>query len=198
MSYPIVNNVPIMLPEGKYVEVEHELDLQTADDYAPWVHRMILQSLTDDMVALDAGSGYMRLDDPCIIRMDIKLTPYVDLVGDLHALPFRANSLDCIFVLAVFEHLRQPFTAGSEIYSALKPGGYVYAESNFVYPYHGYPHHYFNISIQGLQQVFEQFHELKTGVVPYQMPGFAPEFIFSYTWISLSRKPPPTGSSPNR
>jgi len=77
---------------------------------------MIMQSLTDDQVIVDAGCGDMTLDDPCIIRMDIKLTPYVDVVGDLHALPFRPASITFIFALAVFEHLRQPFVAAKEIY----------------------------------------------------------------------------------
>ena len=92
--YPIVKGVPIMLPGGAYTEVEHQYHLNVEKTYAPWVHRMILQSLTDQQIVLDAGSGNMQLDDPCVIRMDIKYTPYVDLVGDLHALPFLPESLD--------------------------------------------------------------------------------------------------------
>lgn len=188
--YPIVKGVPIMLPGGAYSEIEHQYHLNVETTYAPWVHRMILQSLTDQQVVLDAGSGNMQLDDPCIIRMDIKYTPYVDLVGDLHALPFLPESLDYIFALAVFEHLRQPFVAADEIYRTLKPGGLVYAEANFVYPYHGYPYHYFNISIQGFQEIFARFKELKTGVAPYQMPGFAMDFVLA-TYLDIFRPKTP-------
>ncbi len=175
--YPIVNGVPIMLPDTDNENVQYEDSLIVRDGYDPWIHRMVIQSLADNQIILDAGCGDMTLDDPCIIRMDIKLTPYVDVVGDLHALPFRPGSLDYVFSLAVFEHLRQPFTACEEIYTALKPGGYVYSECNFVFAYHGYPHHYFNASIHGMRQWFSRFTELRAGVAPFQMPSFALESV---------------------
>ncbi len=183
-EYPIVNGVPIMLPGAELANVQHEGELILREGYDPWIHRMIMHSLTDNQIVVDAGCGNMILDDPCIIRMDIKLTPYVDLVGDLHALPFRPATIDFIFALAVFEHLRQPFIVGEEIYGAVKPGGYVYAESNFVFAYHGYPHHYFNASIHGLRQIFSRFTEQRVGVAPYQMPSFALESLLK-TYLDL-------------
>jgi uncharacterized protein YbaR (Trm112 family) len=178
-KYPILDGVPILLPDPDLANVRHEGDLLLREKYNPWIERMIMQSLADDQVVLDAGCGNMLLDDPCLIRMDIQLTPYVDIVGDLHALPFKPASLDFIFSLAVFEHLRQPFQAAEEIYAALKPGGYVYAECNFVYAYHGFPHHYFNASIHGLRRIFSRFRELRCGVAPYQMPSFALENVLN-------------------
>lgn len=172
-KYPVVDGVPVMLPDLNEAELQHESELSLREGYNPWIEQMIMQSLTDGQVVVDAGSGNMRLDDPCVIRMDIKLTPYVDIVGDLHALPFKPASIDFIFALAVFEHLRQPFKAAKEIHAALKPGGYVYAECNFIFPYHGYPHHYFNASIHGLRQIFADYKALRVGVAPYQMPSFA-------------------------
>jgi SAM-dependent methyltransferase len=183
--------VPILLLDQSQVEVAHEAELVLREGYDPWVHRMVLQSLADDQVVLDAGCGNMRLDDPCIIRMDVQLTPYVDVVGDLHALPFKPATLDYIFSLAVIEHLRQPFTAAAEMYSALKPGGYVYGESNFVFAYHGYPDHYFNASIHGLQQVFAQFATLRLGVAPYQTPSFAVEHVLSNYLAFFQPQTPP-------
>jgi hypothetical protein len=111
--------------------------------------------------------------------MDVTLTPYVDVVGDAHALPFLPESFDFIFSLAVFEHLRQPFIAAQEILAALRNGGYAYHECNFVFAYHGYPHHYFNASEQGLEQVVASFEKLRTGVAPYQMPSFAIRMLLS-------------------
>ena len=147
--------------------------MQIRDTYDPWVHRIILQSLLDNQIVLELGSGNMALDDPCIIRMDIALTPYVDLVADAHALPFLPESIDYIFSLAVFEHLRNPFLTAESIYEVLKEGGYIYHECNFVFAYHGYPHHYFNASMQGMEQIFNQFVPLRKGVATYQMPSFA-------------------------
>jgi SAM-dependent methyltransferase len=75
--------------------------------------------------------------------MDVAWSPYVDLVADAHALPFLPGSLDYIFSLAVVEHLRNPFLAAQSMVMALKDGGFIYHECNFVFAYHGYPHHYF-------------------------------------------------------
>jgi glycosyltransferase involved in cell wall biosynthesis/uncharacterized protein YbaR (Trm112 family)/predicted SAM-dependent methyltransferase len=172
-TYPIVNGVPVMFPDGRLPVVQHEDELVVQKDYYPWVHRVILQSLLDNQVVLDVGCGNMSLDDPCIIRLDVTLHPYVDVVADVHALPFLPHSIDYIFSLAVIEHLRQPFLAAQSMYEALKDGGYIYHECNFVFAYHGYPHHYFNASLQGMEQVFSQFTHLRKGVAPYQMPSLA-------------------------
>ncbi len=190
-KFPIVNGVPVMFPDGSIPGFEHEADLQVRSNYDPWIHRVILQSLLDNQIVLDLGAGNMALDDPCIIRMDGKLSPYVDLVGDAHALPFLPESLDYIFSLAVVEHLRNPFQVAQEMYAALKDGGYIYQECNFVFAYHGYPHHYFNASLQGMEQIFAQFVPLRTGVAPYQMPSFAlTNVIQTYLKVSSAEKYP--------
>lgn len=172
-TYPILDGIPVILPGGVIPEVTHEAKLQVRDTYDPWVHRIMLQSLLDNQIVVEIGSGNMALDDPGIIRTDVTLTPYVDLVADAHALPFLPGSIDFIFSLAVFEHLRNPFLAANSIYDALKDGGFIYHECNFVFAYHGYPHHYFNASMQGMEQIFNQFVTLRKGVATYQMPSFA-------------------------
>ncbi len=176
-EYPITNGVPILLPDSGQPSVPHEAELGLRQGYDPWLHRMVLQSLTDAQIVVDVGCGNMALDDPCIIRMDATLTPYVDVVGDVHSFPFRTGTVDFVMALAVVEHLRQPFEAAAAIHEALKPGGYVYAESNFVFAYHGYPHHYFNASVHGLGEIFARFRRLRLGVAPYQMPSFALESV---------------------
>ena len=186
LSFPIVNGVPVMFPDGSIPEIQHEAELDTRDSYGPWVHRVILQSLLDDQIVVEIGAGNRTLDDPCIIRMDVKLSPHVDLVADVHSMPFLPESVDYIFSLAVVEHLRDPFRAAREIYFALNDGGYVYHECNFVCPYHGYPHHYFNLSLQGMEQVFSQFVPLRKGVATYQMPSFALDSVIR-TYLKFSQ-----------
>ncbi|HSF20304.1 MAG TPA: methyltransferase domain-containing protein [Vicinamibacteria bacterium] len=178
------DGVPILLTDPSDAELVHESELGVREGYDPWLHRMIIQSLNDDQVVLEFGSGNMSLDDPCIIRMDVKLTPHVDLVADLHSLPFKPGTIDFAFGLAVFEHLRQPFVAAEQLYDALRAGGYVYGECNFVFAYHGYPHHYFNASIHGLEQVFRNFTKLRLGIAPFQMPSFALENVIQ-TYVAL-------------
>jgi uncharacterized protein YbaR (Trm112 family)/SAM-dependent methyltransferase len=172
-TYPIVNNVPVLLPDQSIPTSQHHQDLDIRPSYDPWIHRVIIQSLPGNAIILDLGAGNLTLNLPNVIRMDVTLTPYVDVVGDAHALPFLPGVLDFVFSLAVIEHLRQPFLAAQEMYRVLKPGGYIYGECNFVFAYHGFPHHYFNASQQGIEQVFQSFDKIRSGVAPYQMPSFA-------------------------
>jgi uncharacterized protein YbaR (Trm112 family)/SAM-dependent methyltransferase len=172
-DYPVVDGAPILLPGGSIPVTEHQHGLHVRDTYDPWIPRLVLQSLAPDAIVLDMGAGNMALSLPHVIRMDVTLTPYVDVVGDAHALPFLPGIFDFVFSLAVTEHLREPFEAADETMRVLRPGGYVYADCNFVFAYHGYPHHYFNASEQGLEQVFKKFERLRTGVAPFQMPSAA-------------------------
>jgi len=175
--YPIVNNVPVLFPDGSVPAIQHEAELTIRIGYNPWIERIVMQSLPTNAIVLDLGAGNMAFNLPHVIRMDVTLTPYVDVVCDAHALPFLPGTFDFIFSLAVIEHLRQPFVAAQEMFAALRNGGYVYGECNFVYPYHGYPYHFFNASQQGLEQVFAQFRALRVSVAPYQMPSFAVRFV---------------------
>jgi uncharacterized protein YbaR (Trm112 family)/predicted SAM-dependent methyltransferase len=175
--YPIYKGTPIMFPDGSFPAVEHETELVSLGIYYPWVHRLVIQSLLDDQVVIEVGAGECAVDDPCIIRTDVRWTPNTDVVCDAHHLPFKSESADLIFSLAVFEHLRQPFDAALEMRRVMKDGGYCYHECNFVFAYHGYPHHYFNASIQGMEQVFSTYEPLRKGLAPYQMPSFALQMV---------------------
>lgn len=175
--YPVVNGVPVLLPDGTVPDIRHEQDLTPQGTYYPWIHRVVLQSLLDDQIVVEIGSGEVAIDDPNIIRLDVRLTPHVDLVADAHALPFLPGSVDFIFSLAVVEHLRQPFEAAKEWFGALKDGGYIYHECNFVFAYHAYPNHFFNASMQGMEQIFAPFRVLRKGVAPYQMPSMALQMV---------------------
>jgi uncharacterized protein YbaR (Trm112 family)/SAM-dependent methyltransferase len=178
-SYPIVDGVPVMFPDGRVPNFQHQHELTVRSGYLPWIERLVMQSLPPDAIVLDLGAGNMACNLPHVIRMDITLTPFVDVVGDAHALPFLPGTFDFVFSLAVIEHLRQPFAAAQEMAGALRPGGYVYGECNFVFPYHGYPYHFFNASQQGLEQVFAPFTALRSGAAPYQMPSFAVRSILT-------------------
>ncbi len=172
-TYPVVGAVPVFVPGAEEQAVRHERDLVTYRGYVPWIPRVVLQSLLDSHVALELGCGHQALDDPNIVRTDVLLHPFTDAVADVHTLPVQDASVDFVFSGAVFEHLRDPFLAAREIRRVLRPGGYVYADWNFVFAYHGYPHHYFNASLQGIRQAFGIFDELRAGVAPFQGPGYA-------------------------
>jgi uncharacterized protein YbaR (Trm112 family)/SAM-dependent methyltransferase len=189
-TYPIVDGVPVLFPDGHVPELQDQRDLVVRTTYHPWIERLVMQSLPNDAIVIDLGAGNRANNLPHVIRMDVIRTPYVDVVGDVHAMPFLPGSVDFIFSLAVIEHLRQPFVAAQQMADALRTGGYVYGECNFVFPYHGFPHHYFNASQHGLEQVFAPFTRLRSGVAPYQMPSFAVKSVLTEYSKALDRVAP--------
>gem|GEM_PF-1814123 len=185
-SYPIIRGVPVFLPYPESPAApQNQSDLIIRNDYDPWIPKTIIQSLGKDHIILEVGSGNRALSIPNIIRLDVTLTPYVDLVADIHALPFIPECLDFIFSMAVVEHLQNPFQASHSMYTALKDGGYIYHECNFVFTYHGYPSHFFNATAEGMKSIFSAFSMIRQGVAPYQMPSFALKNVLeSYIYYS--------------
>jgi SAM-dependent methyltransferase len=78
-----------------------------------------------------------------------------DVLAVNEQLPFKQNSFDAVISSAVLEHVRHPFQCASEIIRVLKPGGKLLCCVPFLQPLHGYPHHYFNMTHQGLRSLFE-------------------------------------------
>jgi uncharacterized protein YbaR (Trm112 family) len=169
--YPIARGVPVLLPDPGAREVVHEDVLVLRPGFEAEVERMIA-AVPPHLPVLDLGAGNRKSDDPRLVRMDVFSTPYVDVIGDAHALPFRDGVFGMVHSSAVFEHLARPWIAAEEIRRVLCPGGYVFADGNFVFPYHGYPAVYFNASADGLRQLFASFHEFGTLVFPWHRPGY--------------------------
>lgn len=59
-----------------------------------------------------------------------------DIVGDIHNLPLESGSVDAILCMNVLEHVEEPQKAVREIYRVLKPGGYAYFDTPFIFYYH--------------------------------------------------------------
>ncbi len=172
-TYPCAQGVPVMLADSADADSEYEGDLGVRPGYSRWKERIVIKSLIDEHPVLDFGAGRQALDDPCIIRMDIKRSPYVDVVGDAMSLPFADDSMAFVFGGAVMEHVPDPPRVIAELYRVVRPGGYVYADWSFMTAYHGYPHHYFNATINGIRKAFERFTVLDVGVAPFHGPAFA-------------------------
>jgi SAM-dependent methyltransferase len=59
-----------------------------------------------------------------------------DIVGDIHNLSLKDNSVDAVICMNVLEHVEDPQKAIKEIYRVLKSGGYCYFDTPFVFYYH--------------------------------------------------------------
>ncbi|GJE58843.1 class I SAM-dependent methyltransferase [Methylobacterium trifolii] len=108
-----------------------------------------------DGLVLDCGAGYRSTYYENVVNYEIVAYPSTDVLGVGEALPFRDGSFDAVLSIAVLEHVRDPFACAAEIARVLKPGGRLYCGMPFLQPYHGYPHHYFNATPQGVRRLFE-------------------------------------------
>jgi SAM-dependent methyltransferase len=131
-----------------------------------------------DGLILDCGAGRRSVYFDNVVNFEIVDYDTTDVRGVGEMLPFIDNSFDAVFSLAVLEHVKDPFTCAREIVRVLKPGGDLMCAVPLLQPVHGYPNHYYNMTAQGLQNLFpEQIaidrHEVYSTVLP----------IWSLTWI---------------
>lgn len=123
----------------------------------------VLVGQSAEAVCLSVGGGPGRCGD--FTNVNIGPFPNVDVVADAHTLPYADGSVQAIYCEAVIEHLYDPQRAAKEMHRVLKPGGMVFAGTPFIQPYHGYPHHYQNFTLQGHENLFRRagFHVVESG-----------------------------------
>lgn len=108
---------------------------------------------------LDAGGGLVSRDSLLktlgdITVLDLVPSPSVDVVGDLHDLPFKDNSFDLISLFMVMEHLHDPLIALSECQRVLRKGGVLIGTTVQYWHGHAHPHDYFRYTKGGLEHIF--------------------------------------------
>lgn len=135
----------------------------------------------DGGIILDCGAGRRPIYYDNIINFEIVDYDTTDVLGVGEHLPFCDNTIDVVLSFAVLEHVRDPMRCASEIARVLKPGGKLLCQMPFLQPLHGYPHHYFNATHQGLRCLFEDELQIESVSVPY---GLHP--IFALQWIIQS------------
>ena len=123
---------------------------------------------------LDVGGGDRILKLANFVNIDVKgVKGITAVVGDAQLLPFRDNVFDIILCEGVIEHIRMPWLAADEFHRVLKPSGFVYIDAAFLQPFHSSPNHYFNVTKEGLEVLFQKSTKIDSGVQRYQMPSYA-------------------------
>jgi SAM-dependent methyltransferase len=136
-------------------------------------------------MVLGFGGGMEGRGPPGVINLNIEKFDFVHLVADAHRIPLRDNSIDAVHCGALFEHLRDPQEAATELFRVMKPGAIGFIGTPFMQPFHGYPSHYQNFTHAGHQRLFERagFRVLEWGVSSgpaWTMAGIVLAFISTY------------------
>ncbi|MBC8552107.1 MAG: class I SAM-dependent methyltransferase [Nitrospira sp.] len=102
--------------------------------------------------------------DAKVVCVDIEDGPNVDLVADAHDMHMvDSSSVDCVICFSVLEHVHYPVKVMKEIYRILKPGGLIYINIPFLYPFHAVPHDYYRFTFKGIEVLCEDFERLDSG-----------------------------------
>lgn len=118
------------------------------------VERILVKVEQAGGMALDCGAGWRQRIRRSVITTEIHPYPSTDVLAVNHRLPFVDAAFDAVLSLHVLEHVPDPFAAAGELLRVLKPGGTLFAATPMIVPEHGFPHHYFNPTREGLVQLF--------------------------------------------
>jgi len=105
-------------------------------------------------IVVELGSSERR-SDPDVICVDIIDYDAVDIVCDIHSLPFKSGSIDGLTSWNVIEHLARPTMAIAEIIRCLAPGGITMHEIPFMVPFHDAPQDYQRFTHQGARMLMQ-------------------------------------------
>ena len=152
----------------------------SSNPYTPDALALIEATVSGGGWLLDCGAGARPERMAHVVNVEIVDYPSTDVLAVGEALPFADNSFDAVLTLAVLEHVRDPFACAREIMRVLKPGGEVLADVPFLQPLHGYPHHYYNMTQQGLINLFAGMGDvLECRVPPHGHPIFGVQWLLS-------------------
>lgn len=90
-------------------------------------------------------------------------SPSIDNHDDIQALSFPDSTFDAIVCWSVLEHVPDPHQAIREMYRVLQPGGIIWVQLPFLYPYHSSPHDYWRVTPSGLRMWMKDFEERSCG-----------------------------------
>lgn len=106
---------------------------------------------------LGCGNSPYRKYFPNRVGFDFEKKDGVDVVGDIHKLPFEDEKFDIILCTEVLEHLHSPEIAINEMKRVLKKNGTLILTTRFIFPIHDSPHDYYRYTKYGLLHLFRDW-----------------------------------------
>ena len=136
-----------LLFDETYAGLDWRKSVSTSHAYPPMAQEVI-EECRDGLV-LEVGAGlHESLGN--VVQLDAIAYPTTDVSANGEAMPFADESFDGVIACNLLEHVTSPASVVAEMRRVCKIGGRIYADSTTVHPYHGFPHHYFNATENGL------------------------------------------------
>lgn len=169
----IINCLPPALREKYNIVDTENVSANEYDEIA-----LDLINRFPDGMLMDCGAGLRGTYYSNVVNFEIVPYSTTDVLGVGEELPFRDDSFDAVLSLNVLEHVKDPFQCAREIIRVLKPGGSLYCVVPFLQALHAYPHHYYNMTHQGLRNLFDHGLEIEEQkVIPSGLP------IWTLSWV---------------
>jgi SAM-dependent methyltransferase len=121
-----------------------------------------LSQLPPAAIIADLGSGGRFLNSKTI-TFDRFITENTRVIGDMHNLPFKQNSIDCVICTGTLEHIDNPWAAVDELFRVVKQNGKIYIVIPFMQGYHPDPSDFWRFTETGLIKLCGKFNKVDSG-----------------------------------
>lgn len=91
--------------------------------YGDYYRRILAYRTQGPILEVGGGSGNFKSICDDLVSIDIQKLPWLDVVGDAHALPFASASWNNIAMVDTLHHLHRPRSFLQEAQRVLAPGG---------------------------------------------------------------------------
>ena len=169
--FPTRRGVPMFTHAGEVIQ-SRLLEIHPTNPNAEDQTAIIMDPA--NALVLDFGAGNPRLSEhhPNVVFHEWAHYAHTDVISVCDRLPYREGVFDAVISKATFEHVARPWEMADEVYRVLKPGGLVHVDTAFMQPLHADPHHFFNMTQNGVREIFRRFQLVRSGVKPYQSPAY--------------------------
>lgn len=140
---------------------------------------------------LVVGAGDVRFDvrpGTTVVYSDVASGPLVQVIADVHDLPFADASFDAVMAIAVLQYLPDPPRAMSAVHRVLRPGGYAYVVAPMIQQNTLGPYDFYLYTHAGLRRVMHRFEEVRSGVANGPAMALSWAVVFFAMTFAESRK----------
>lgn len=146
-----------------------------------------LPEVPEDARILNAGSARARFRKA--VNVDIRANQDVDVLADLHAIPFQDDAFDLVVCTGTLQYCEDPRRVVGELRRCLRPGGWAYIDVPFMQPYCPGLDDLWRFSLDGLRVLFRGWTIVRSGSsIPYG-PAAAFHAQMAARFLRLHRVP---------